>query len=197
MDQYRTLKVINSTLWKVTLGFLPFYVNLNKRLYDENEAENARQQEQRTMVAEEEEENDTVIRDIKEVLTYASTKSVPEADWSDISESSTGGWSDSDTEYHSGVTVTTEGSYQTCTSKSASVRSYSGSEWAFAWPPPMALGSLSYSDSSSVYSASETSSSYYSVWNSEYLEWRTDPNAADLGWMEQISRAFVGSSYHP
>mgnify|MGYP000072152736 CR=1 FL=1 len=200
MEQHRTLKMDTSTLWKVTLGFLPFYVNLNKRLYDEHETAKARQMEDRTTAADDE-ENDIVLRDIKEVLTNASTRTVPEAEWSDISESSTdGGWSDSDTEYHSGATSGT--SCKTSTSKS--VLSYSGSEWAFAWPAAL-VGESSRSEaetesgdsaSESGSSASESSSSYRSAeeFRSEYVEWRKDPDSANLSWMEKISKAFAGSS---
>lgn len=177
MDHPRSLHLNNSTLWKITLGFLPFYVNFNKRLYDEEGLECARQKEERAMVAVEEsddnysgttsDETDVIFRDIKEILTKISATNVPEAEMSDISESSTGEWSDSDTE-SSESGVTTEGSYETGTR-------YSGSEWAFACPTKLAgakhvdCDSLSYSEVSSASastSESQSISSYYSAFSS-------------------------------
>jgi hypothetical protein len=116
----QTLRVNTSKLWKVTLGFLPAYANLYRRLYDQHGLDRLELQEARamlkTLVEREMKRNGKDITDamdsnisehaIKEIL--ASSDDLPSADWSDISDS-TGGWSNSSSTNFSGDSQSSSG----------------------------------------------------------------------------------------
>ena len=163
------IRVNTVKLWKVTLGFIPAYANLYKRLFDQHGLDRLELKEARALlkvlVEREMIANGKTIKDavdssvseheIEEIL--ASTASLPSVEWSDISES-TGGWCDSETE------------------RAGNVRSESGSDRSYpSWT------------SSSQYTGSDSS-----MWSSDYLNWRKGSDAIDLSWIERFSRAVFG-----
>ena len=156
------LRVSTTNLWKVTLGFLPIYANLYKRIYDQHGLDRLELQEARTLLKillEKEAkrqgradiltaDNIESLTDIEEFLLSSSTASLPSVEWSDISESTDGG--------------------------SASATS--------SWTDD------SIKDRSSSASSSEYSSDY-SNWRKEF---HSEGATCDLHWMERFSRAVFG-----
>lgn len=167
MDQTITpcqLRVSTTNLWKVTLGFLPIYANLYKRLYDQHGLDRLELQEARALLkillekeAKRQGRNDILtadnIMDIEEVLLSSSMASLPSVEWSDISESTDGG----------------------STSAASSWTDYSDIK-----------REQSSSTSNSEYSEY---SSDYSKWRKEY---HSEGATTDLHWMERFSRAVFG-----
>jgi len=190
-------------LWKVTLGFLPFYANLQKRLLHDKEEglEDAKERGTQTIAKKLNEPS----LDIQEILTSDSTywsNNCPGDEWSDISESSTeisvNEWSPQSESTGSRVSIAScSNSTKTTTSESEhpSVQTYSGSEWKFAWPGTpsgagdvVSLDSLSYSDSAEASSTSTGSgSSYYSALSSPYSKYS---DANDLSWVDTVAKVF-------
>ena len=157
MDQ-NTCRVDSVALWKATLGFFPGYVNLNKRVsYETQETMNSTSSQAMA--------NTVTMKGMEVSDGDRSTLSVPEMEWSDISESSTG-WEDCDT--------TTDDEYDTGDSSWSCYHEESGSDFIYS---------------------SDDASSDESYWSSDLSTRRRNNKKVGVegSWMEKMSRFIFGA----
>jgi hypothetical protein len=201
MDQ-TMLHVDTRALWKVTLGFLPFYVNLHKRLYDQHEMEC---QELESSAAQRVIPSPWISSDEK-IIIMENEHRDPSSEPSDSVCSSTPSSLPADVEWRDSIVE------EECSSSMPTLPDVEWSdineESSTGWSDS---DTTTFQDTSS-YSDSSASSGYDTVlqsnlaylysdvssdessWSSEYSTWRKNPKTADnLSWMEKVSRAVFGS----